>query len=442
VPDSEVFKYLNKYAIKGFDLVWNQDNKITSAVVIPAIQEYENIQKLLLSLLNNEPTYFNNTLFIFVINNLPSSNPIVIQDNKRSIRLLKNIVSKNQNDNFIKNILEAGLKIGYIDASSPGKELSEKEGGVGLARKVGMDAAIDIFNYAEKAKKKILICLDADCTVKENYLSEIHKHFYEKKIKAASIYFEHNLTYPKNDNYAIICYEIFLRYYVMCLRYTKSYYAFHTIGSAMACDHDIYIKSEGMNKKKAAEDFYFLEKISKHTGILNIKSTTVFPSARNSWRVPFGTGQRVTRFHAKTHEEYCLYDPHIFEILKDWLKLFHSGDILSVKDYLKHGKSIFIGLYEFLQIQNFKLNFAAILNSSKSEQQLRKQQHGWFDGFKTLKLIHFLRDNYFPNINMFDALDIIFLKCGITAPQRMNANIPDQEIQLQYLEKLRILDRE
>ena len=39
------------------------------------------------------------------------------------------------------------------------------------------------------------------------------------------------------DNSAIICYETFLRYYVMCLRYAGSYYAFHTIGSAMACDH-------------------------------------------------------------------------------------------------------------------------------------------------------------------------------------------------------------
>ena len=30
----------------------------------------------------------------------------------------------------------------------------------------------------------------------------------------------------------------------------------------------------------------------------------VYPSERKSWRVPFGTGQRVTRFHANTHKEY------------------------------------------------------------------------------------------------------------------------------------------
>jgi hypothetical protein len=438
--DSKVFKYLNKYSIRGIDLTWNTDRAITSAVVVPAIQEYDNIRLLIQSLIKNEPIYFHNTLFIFVINNILSSNSNVKEDNQRSLILLKNIVTKSPLDLFIESVIESGLKIGYIDASSPGKELPEKEGGVGLARKIGLDAALNVFNYEEQRRQKLLICLDADCTVKENYLTEIHRYFYENKIKAASIYFEHIIPNSADDNSAIICYEIFLRYYVMCLRYTESYYAFHTIGSAMACDHEIYIKAEGMNKKKAAEDFYFLEKISKHAQINSINGTTVYPSGRKSWRVPFGTGQRITRFHAKTHEEYFLYDPNIFEILKEWLNIFLSGDILSAEKYLTYGKSISEGLFEFLKIQNFSMNFTAILNSSKSASQIRRQQLRWFDGFRTLKLVHFLRDNYFPNINMFEALDIIFTKLNIATPQRMNENIPVKKIQLQYLEKLRFLD--
>jgi hypothetical protein len=440
-PDSEVFKYLKKYTTSGIDLTWNPDNEITSAVVVPAIQEYDNIRTLIQSLIKNESIYFHNTLFIFVINSLPSSNSKVKEDNQRSLNLLKNILTKSSLDPFIESVIESGLKIGYIDASSPGKELPEKEGGVGLARKIGMDSALSVFNYKEKGGRNLLICLDADCTVKENYLAEIHRYFYENRIKAASIYFEHILTNSADDNSAIICYEIFLRYYVMCLRYAGSYYAFHTIGSAMACDSEMYIKAEGMNKKKAAEDFYFLEKISKHTPICSIKSTAVYPSGRKSWRVPFGTGQRVTRFHAKTHEEYFLYDPYIFEILKEWLNIFLSGDILNTEKYLTYGNSISKGLYEFLKLQNFSMNFTAILNSSKSEAQIRTQQLRWFDGFRTLKMIHFLRDNYFSNINMFEALDIVFAKCIIPTPQRMNENIPVKEIQLQYLEELRFLDR-
>lgn len=441
MQDLEVSKYLDKYSIRGIDLIWKPDNKITSAVVIPAIQEYENIKTVLLSLIKNESKYFTNTLFIFVINNIPSSNMFVKEDNKRSINLLNNIIYKCPGDNFINNILDSGLKIGFIDAASQDKELSEKDGGVGLARKIGLDAAINIFNYNEKKRKKILICLDADCTVKANYLTEIHMAFKEREVKAASIYFEHTLTSSENDNAAIICYEIFLRYYIMCLRYAGSYYAFHTIGSSMACDHEIYIKTEGMNKKKAAEDFYFLEKISKHTKIENINTTAVYPSKRNSWRVPFGTGQRITRFHANTHKEYLLYNPYIFEVLKKWLNLFHSGDILNTKEYIRYARLICKGLFEFLVQQNFTSNFEAIYKSSKSELQIRKQQLRWFDGFRTLKLIHFLRDNYFPNISMFEALDILFVKINIPLPVRGNKNVPDLKIQLQYLEKLRILDR-
>ena len=48
--------------------------------------------------------------------------------------------------------------------------MPHKIGGVGLARKIGMDEALKIFNY-NSTSKKILICLDADCTVASNYLN-------------------------------------------------------------------------------------------------------------------------------------------------------------------------------------------------------------------------------------------------------------------------------
>lgn len=121
MQDLEVSKYLDKYSIRGIDLIWKPDNKITSAVVIPAIQEYENIKTVLLSLIKNESKYFTNTLFIFVINNIPSSNMFVKEDNKRSINLLNNIIYKCPGDNFINNILDSGLKIGFIDAASQDK---------------------------------------------------------------------------------------------------------------------------------------------------------------------------------------------------------------------------------------------------------------------------------------------------------------------------------
>jgi len=59
-----------------------------------------------------------------------------------------------------------------VDAATERKEFNDDEGGVGLARKIGMDTALQIFDYSIPGKK-LIISLDADCLVEENYLSEI-----------------------------------------------------------------------------------------------------------------------------------------------------------------------------------------------------------------------------------------------------------------------------
>ena len=299
-----------------------------------------------------------------------------------------------------------------------------------------MDLALTIFDYS-KATKKILLCLDADCTVENNYIQEVITSFNDFKINVAVINYEHPLSKEENI-YAIICYEIFLRYYELGLQYAGSHYAFQTIGSAMSCDFEAYIKVEGMNKQKAAEDFYFLEKLAKQYDVQKINSTKVFPSARKSWRVPFGTGQRINRFFGNSHDEYLLYDPKSFDILKHWLKLFHSENNISGEDYLKEAKKINAELCNFLSNQKFNEDWNKILSNSKDERQLNLQKQRWFDGFRTLKLIHHLRDNGLPAINMFDALDTL-LKYFALDPVKRNDSIPELSVQKKYLQTLRNL---
>src|SRR5256885_14172039 len=48
-----------------------------------------------------------------------------------------------------------------------------------------------------------------------------------------------------------------------------------------------------MNRRRAAEDFYFLQKIIPLGGFSDLTATTAIPSARVSERVPFGTGKAV-----------------------------------------------------------------------------------------------------------------------------------------------------
>jgi len=436
LPDY-VAAYLNKFSQQEYEIEWQNKFGINNVIVIPAIAEFENIKVLFSSLLQNDPTYFESTLVLFVINNSAVSSDEVKGDNQKALNYLRSIIFNNTNAKFANEVMQSALSVGLIDATSKGNELDEKHSGVGLARKIGMDLALTVFNYTDKSKK-LIICLDSDCTVKQNYLTTIVSDFNKQNYSAAVIEYAHNINGSDKESSAIIPYEILLRYYVLGLKYAGSEYAFHTIGSTTVCDVEAYIKVGGMNKRKAAEDFYFLEKIAKNYTIGKINSTKVYPSNRSSWRVPFGTGQRVARFLKNTHNEYQLFDPAVFEILKYWLQLYNSNVSSDPEYILSCSKEIHIDLYNFLVNQNYFEQWKKIFENAKSKKQLSHQKKIWFDAFKTLKLIHYLRDIGFFNINKFDTLDMIFIKLDSNNTINRNSkDIPELEIQKQYLCLLR-----
>ncbi len=437
LPDN-VITYLNKNALKDYNIEWQSKRGISNVIVIPAIAEYDNIKVLIALLSQIDFTYFISSLFLFVINNSLSSNTKVMTDNQKSLNLLRSIIYSNSHGGFAAEIIQSGLQVGLIDASSNGKELNTKHSGVGLARKIGMDLALTVFDYSIKTNK-LIICLDADCKVPADYLTRVITDFNKNNYSAAIINYEHNIDGNDINSAAIICYEIYLRYYVAGLKYAGSPYAFDTIGSTIICDHNAYIKAGGMNKRKAAEDFYFLEKLSKNFEIGKINSTTVYPSNRSSWRVPFGTGQRVTRFLANIRDEYLLFNPAVFEILKDWLMIYNSDKFNDPQILLNRSNDIHAELYNFLLLNNYTAQWKKILSNTKSDKQLQHQKKIWFDGFKTLKVIHHLRDTAFPEINMFDALDSFFIKLNISKSiNRNRVDIPELNIQKEYLNLLKL----
>ena len=435
----EVEKYFRKNLLQKWDAEIPSVKKFNRIVVIPAIAEPENVLALLSSLANNEAKYFHSTLILFVINNTLSAGLEIRQANKQTIELLRSIINKASEDDFLKHIYSSGLHIGFIDACSGGKEMDDKNGGVGLARKIGMDIALKYFNY-ESDVRKILVCLDADCTVAANYVTAITEYFNQERCGAAVINYEHDINGADENTAAIICYELYLRYYLSGLTFAGSLYAFHTIGSTMVCDYECYIKAGGMNKLKAAEDFYFLEKLSKITEVHTIRNTCVYPSSRPSFRVPFGTGQRVNRFLSYTQNEYLLYDPRSFVVLKKWHSLLISLDETNLQQILDESKNVNNHLYNFLVENNFELFWLTICSQKLSRQQITKQKKYWFDAFRTLKLIHYLRDKAYPLINMFDAIDNMLELSGVT--ERINrdkSTLPDLDKQKEYLLLLRKL---
>jgi len=441
IPD-KISAYIEKRASNIWQIENDYKKYFQKIIVVPSIAESNNLPNFIQSLEQNDELELLNTLLLIVVNNSLSSSDEVKNDNQNTLTYLRNLKSK--------------INISIIDASSNGKEMDDKNGGVGLARKIGMDLALTKFDYLS-LNKKIMICTDADCIVDSNYLSEISQEFNRNNYEAAVVNFTHDISGNDEETKAIICYEIFLRYYVLGLSFAKSEYAFHTIGSTMICTPEAYVKVEGMNKRKAAEDFYFLEKLAKIYSIGEVKSTFVHPSKRGSWRVPFGTGRSVDRYLSNTRDEYLLYDPKSFIVLKNWLEIFFSKSLEPSADYLKIAKNIDENLFQFLVEQNLKRFLSKALLNSKNpaeiEKQkhfwfdafrtlklihyLRDQKHFWFDAFRTLKLIHYLRDETYPNINMFDAIDELLRLMNIENNIKRNSAIPELETQKEYLLLLR-----
>jgi len=426
IPDN-VKKYLSKQNNSTWKIETGSEKLFNNIIVIPALNEFENINNLLESILKNEKKILHKTLFVFVINNTSNEKPEIKDNNQKTLNFLRN--------NFLKHSV---LQIGIIDASTGKKELPVKNGGVGLARKIGMDLSLKYFDYSTK-NKKLLINLDADCTVSKNYLSTIVKEFNKNNHSAGYVNFEHPLPQNIEEQKAIVNYEIFLRYYVLGLKYANSPYAFHTVGSTIICDYESYIKVGGMNKRKAGEDFYFMEKLAKINDINFLKSATVYPSARTSERVPFGTGQRISRFLSGEKDEYLIYSPEIFEVLKSWLNIFQNKN-LQASEHLERAKTIDEELYNFFIKESFLDDWNKILINSKTELQIKRQKKLWMDGFRTLKLIHYLRDKKYPQEKMFNALDILFNKMKIENTIKRKEEIPPLETQLQYLKLLRKLN--
>ena len=126
-------------------------------------------------------------------------------------------------------------------------------------------------------------------------------HFSRGKAQTGIVAYEHQMPSDDIEQAAICSYEIFLRYWVLGLQYARSPYAFHSIGSTIVTTADGYLAVRGMNRREAGEDFYFLNKLAKTGPIRQIRETVVYPSARISRRVPFGTGAAVEKIVSGTN---------------------------------------------------------------------------------------------------------------------------------------------
>jgi len=385
--DKRVYqKYLKRSETRSLE-PFVPKTQFAGAVVIPALAEYDFLPETLPSLEKSKPA-LNSTIIVIIINSSPETSAEKIAENTKTLAALRN------GDNEFCGGLEIGKELFWIDANSKTKQISAK-GGVGEARKIGMDSCLELFQQ-EKLNEKLFFCLDADTLVSENYLSAAYEYFQKyNKTEAATMNFAHRAGKTDIEHAAIETYEDFMRDYVKKLEFAGSPYAFFALGSAIICRAEAYVRAGGMRARNGGEDFYFMQAVSKfgHCGL--IENALVQPSARPSDRVPFGTGPKVREII--NGHELLFYNPEIFKNLK---VLLNTVNALKAPEEFKDLPKILAEncdkeSLKFLEKNDFKAVWEKIFKNTKQQTSyLKKAFHTWFDAFRTLKYIHFSEEKY------------------------------------------------
>ena len=369
--DRQLQKYLNSRAtlfpwqIKGASRI-----DFSAAIIIPALIERENLPATLDSLCLNSSEYLVQTLVIIVVNNRIDILADQLADNQATI-------------DWLRSNPYPQLNLAWIDVSSSGLELPAKDG-VGLARKIGFDASLQALNW--KANP-LLVSLDADTLVDQNYLATIFDHFTMSKEGAAVIPFRHQPVSDPKQEVAIRHYELYLRSYIFGLQLAGSPYAYHSIGSTFVCLASAYVKAGGMNRRCGGEDFYFLQQLTKTSGIGMVSGTIVQPSSRFSNRVPFGTGKAVQKQVEEGADLFHFVSVVGFKILKEWFELIgcqwdHPIDQISLQ-----ALNISPKLDEFLTELNFAKTWEKFQDNHSSRAQRLIAFYHWFDALRTRQLL-------------------------------------------------------
>lgn len=389
-----VEKYLKRHPQGDYSIV-NSDYRSDIIVVIPAYLEENFLIKTLQSLKNTLPV--NKNIEIVVVINFSEADKEINKEQQRNLsNITTSYAEKESEETFYFSVIKA-------------YNLPAKFSGAGLARKIGMDYAVN--RFAEQGKTDgVIVSLDADCIVATNYFQAIDEFFYHKNFQGGTFYFEHHIDESRDGievSDAISQYELHLRYYIQVLRWSGFPFAFHTIGSCFAITAERYVRAGGMPRKQAGEDFYFLQKAIPMGQFGEIADTCVYPSARLSDRVPFGTGPSVRKL-VEEQSEYFTYNLQafidlkgLFDLRKSFYQLDRSGFEEIIHEFSGRMRSYLINSDFFDALSQVNANCS-------NESAFEKRFWEVFNAFRVVKYLNYMHEHFLEKMAVFDAaLDLL-----------------------------------
>lgn len=268
-----------------------------------------------------------------------------------------------------------------IDKSSRGQGWRGKNFGVGWARKLLFEHILAVAHPED-----IIISLDADTRISKNYLQSIADNFRENPaLPAIAVPYYHQLAgQDEAQDRAILRYEFYMRNYAINLLRIHSPYGFTAIGSAIAMKAGALRKIGNITPLKSGEDFYLVQKLRKMARISNYNAETVYPAARLSDRVVFGTGPAVQQGCAGNWSSYPIYHHDLFcgiqEAYRKIPELF-IADIPSTEEDFLH----------FIQVQTSDDSpWQTIRNNVKDLPHFEQAFHEKADGLRILQYVRYL----------------------------------------------------
>jgi hypothetical protein len=368
--------------------------------VVPAMGEFELLVPAVASILAADGA--GEIGLIVVLNARESSPPDVHEANDRARAWLTGLNPE---------------QVTVIDRAAPGRRLPDREG-VGLARKVGNDVAL-AWRMAGRVARRFVLQTDADAIVPADWFARAEAAEgstpAERAAVALTFPYRHEAVAPVTAG-AIARYEAWLRLHRIALADNGSPYAFQAIGSTLAIDAEALAHVRGFPRSMAGEDFYVLDKLAKLGRIRPLGGHPIVLAARESDRVPFGTGRTMLGMvRGEADAEPRLPDPRSFAALGRWLRILElaagppqradalplTGDRADLVDRL--GRELaahdlppepIIDILERMGALRFTVE-AMAMNLARSVR--RRRLHTWFDAFRTLRFRHTMRDELWPD---------------------------------------------
>lgn len=335
----------------------------TDASIIAVIPAYREAETLAATIESLDLGAHEDTHLIVVVNQEADADDDVTRDNHATAQVASSFDGVTVVDRYTTD-----------GAFSPGN------GGVGAARRVGMDLA----THAARSASVRIVSLDADAVAAPGFLAAVRRWRGETGLAR----FAHALPAEPKLRAAIIEYETWLRAFALGLRYAGSPYAHVSLGSRIIASVGAYAAVAGMPRRQAGEDFYFLQKLVKAYGPLEtIPGALVQPSGRPSDRVAFGTGPAV-RAIAAGSEIYRHAEPHAaFRALRD---------VVESVEALRRSDAPLEALHptatELLAELDAPRVLARFREQHRDSASFGRAFHAWFDALRTNQLVRRIAD--------------------------------------------------